>query len=228
MAKIICVVNSKGGVGKSTVACNLGIDFANKGLKVCILDSEKDGTLCSSYGERAEEISTLTIMSGYNKDIAMQLNLMKSAFDIVIVDTAGVNADFNGDNDNLQEVITDKLIAISDLLLIPTEPSPTTLRKSLRYFSQIERYIDHSRGKLKALVVINKAKKNHVYTLEAKRDLPTAVSFPISKTVIRDLQVVKNADEQIMSVNEFEPNSDSALEFRHLETEILSLIGLGE
>lgn len=228
MAKIICIANSKGGVGKSTFAVNIAIDYANKGNKVLLLDAEKDGTLCNSYGERGEDISTLTIMSGYNKDIALQLDFMKHRFDIVVVDTAGVNADFNGDNDNVQEVITDKLIAMSDLLLIPTEPSPTTLRKSLRYFSLIERYIAHSRGALQALIVLNKAKKNQVYTMELKRDLPASVSFPVSKNVIREFTVIKNADEMLCSVNEFDPKSDAALEFRLLEKEINKTLGLEE
>ena len=39
---IISVINLKGGVGKTTIAINLAVAFANRGKKVCIIDTDKE------------------------------------------------------------------------------------------------------------------------------------------------------------------------------------------
>ncbi|TKF91741.1 ParA family protein, partial [Vibrio sp. F13] len=87
--KIVSVANSKGGVGKSTKAANLAIDAANKGLNVLLVDSEKSGTMLD-YGNR--DIENLTVINGYEKAFPKMLDVYRNSYDLIMVDTAGVNA----------------------------------------------------------------------------------------------------------------------------------------
>ncbi len=218
MGKVITISASKGGIGKTTLCANLGLDLASLGFRVCLVDSEKDGSLLD-YANRSVE--NLTVVDGYNKSIPKEIDLIyRSQFDYIIIDTAGTASQY--DSGNFQETLNHKLIDVSDLLIVPFEPSPVSTRKMLRYFRQIEDMLCKSPTGLKAMVVINKAKKNDDYTLEAKRDLPRVISIPVAKTKIRDLKVFKRAEEQLMSVNEFDVRSDSALEMRLLLNEILA------
>lgn len=50
MALVIAVANQKGGVGKTSVAVNLGIGLAREGKRVCLIDADPQGNLTASLG----------------------------------------------------------------------------------------------------------------------------------------------------------------------------------
>lgn len=221
--KVIAVANSKGGVGKSTAAANIAIDAANKGLNVLLCDAEKDGTMMD-YEHR--ESDNLTVMNAYEKAFPKMLDMYRNNYDLVVIDTAGSNANMDGDDDNFQEVLNRKIFCKCDLMLIPIEPSPVTVRKSIRFLQAVDDYVDASRGQMQALVFINKAKLGQKQTREMQHHFAKHITVPVSKNLIREAVDMRYAEAEFKSVNEFAPKSDVALDMRLLQKEVFTMLGL--
>ena len=106
---IITVGSSKGGVGKSTIACNLAVMAALDNKKVLLVDTDPQASSLAFRASREKEdlqaiqITTPTV----HKDLSSFNN-----YDMIIVDSGGRN-----------DAVFRSSIMASDLLLIPCLPS---------------------------------------------------------------------------------------------------------
>lgn len=112
---IISSVSYKGGVGKTTVAQNLGVAFAYKGYKVCLVDSDETGasaTWSGIRGEREIEPRLTVVQITDAKAFIPTVQQLYEHYDVIIVD--GPPSLFP---------IVSKIILISHLVLIPITPT---------------------------------------------------------------------------------------------------------
>ena len=219
---VITVANGKGGVGKSTESVNLAVDYANEGYNVLLVDAEQDGT---TMDWQCRNSDNLTVMNGYDRSFPSMIDVYRKSFNLIIIDTAGVNADMNSDSsENLQQEINKKIFNKSDLLIVPLAPSPIDVRKSIRFINTVENYVDASFGRRKALFYINKADTRQKLTNQANEALGELFSIPKANTMIRKSTTVEQAEGEFLSVNEFAPKSDVAKDFTELRNEISALL----
>lgn len=112
--KIISFINSKGGVGKTTLSVSLAAYLKNQNKKVLLVDADPQGSL-RDWKDAAEGNNDFEITIADRKQVLFQLPklIKKSDYDFVIVDTVGKMGDLLGTS-----------VAISDIIIIPVQPSP--------------------------------------------------------------------------------------------------------
>lgn len=111
---ILTVGNTKGGVGKTTLAVNLAIARALAGRDVWLIDGDRQGTAQSAIGIRAEAGHTPGIACAMYPDgsiLRSQLRQQAGKFDEIIIDAGG------RDSTALRAALV-----LSDLLLVPFQP----------------------------------------------------------------------------------------------------------
>ena len=90
MAKIIAVVNQKGGVGKTTSTINLAASVAYKGQKVLLMDIDPQGNASSGLGINKRELET----SSYDvivNSLALEKAMIKTKFKNLWVLSSNMN-----------------------------------------------------------------------------------------------------------------------------------------
>ena len=73
MAKVISVVNQKGGTGKSACTANLAVGLAQKNMKVLIVDADPQSDVSAGFGYRDCDDSNETL----NEKVQVQIPAKK-------------------------------------------------------------------------------------------------------------------------------------------------------
>lgn len=114
--KTIVFASQKGGVGKTTLCGHLGVEAAASGKKVALIDTDPQGSLAAWWNEREAEHPAFISSSidSLEKDIE---EIRLAGFDFIFIDTPPAVTS------TIQTVV-----ALADLVVIPTRPSPHDLR----------------------------------------------------------------------------------------------------
>lgn len=110
---ILVVGNTKGGVGKTTLAVNLAIARALAGRDVLLVDGDEQGTAISFTELRTEQLGRAgyTAVSLYGAAIRTQTRQLAPKYSDVVIDVGG------RDTGSLRAALT-----VADTLLIPVQP----------------------------------------------------------------------------------------------------------
>lgn len=160
-ARIIAVVNQKGGAGKSTLVMLLAGNLAESGAHVLVADADPQNTALrwatagNGFPARVEDLS------GEEGKLHKHLRKRLEGYDYIIIDSPPAAT----------APVTESALRLAHLALVPLIPSPPDLWASLR----IREAIALAREKnpdLAARIVVNQAQPNTLLAREVLGMLP--------------------------------------------------------
>ena len=147
---IISVTSLKGGVGKSTIAQNLAVNFAHMKYKTLLIDTDTNGSSVRWSGLRSEDLPSVQVI-GLTDAEALKKNLpgLSKDYEIIILDGTP----------QLSKIVGTMLL-MSDITIVPLRPGAFDLRA-------IETFRQHFEEvallkETKAYLLMNMYEKTHL------------------------------------------------------------------
>jgi len=183
---IIVVANSKGGVGKSTIAVHLAAWLHELGHQVMLADCDTQHSSSDWLHEAVPELKTIRLSSP--DQILDELPSLGRTFDFVIADGPGSNTETSR-----------TLLLCADLAIVPCKASMLEIRA----LKQATLALHHARkirsGRPRAVIVLSMVGKRYRLTQDM-HVAAGALRLPVAKTALTLRQVYADAPGQAVVV----------------------------
>lgn len=213
MGYTIVVGGQKGGVGKSTTAIGLAVEYMTRGRSVLLVDTDPQRTV-DTYAATAEEHGhrspVLRVLDASR--LARELPRMASAFDVTIVDTPPRQADVQA-----------MAVGVADFVLLPSLAGAHDLWAMYQSIQVVSAELDRRR-ELRAGLLLNRCQSRTVAARNAILQLGTQ-GVPLLATRLSDRVDHGYASAAGQGVTVYAPKSEAAREVRQLCNELEELSG---
>jgi len=140
---IVALTNSKGGVGKSTLAVHLAAWWKEQGAEVALVDADAQGSSSVWLREAAPAIPLFRLQTP--DDLLEQVPQLRTRFEHLIIDgPAGLSE------------VTRAILLVADLALLPCGPSVLDLRAAHEAIRVVKQAHAIRQGPPRAVLVPNK------------------------------------------------------------------------
>lgn len=243
----LCVLNRKGGVGKTTTAYNLAYGLAEIGKKTLLLDLDSQSHATKSFGEKGfEKALTLYDVLSLGKKIDLSLMPINDNLDIIPAKTNELKLLDVYLNGKLKELswaieplsrrydfcvidcspsdnnLNDNALCASDYIIIPTECqfySKDGIAEMIKKVDLIKRDYNSRLEILGFLVTkYNDSFKNHRNILNEMRIFLKKLVFD---TIIRQDIRLNEAPEYAQTIFEYDPKSKGCTDYINFIKEVL-------
>ena len=203
---IITIASQKGGVGKSTVAINLALGFAGLPGKptVALVDADEQRSCIETLQGHGRDNLTLYEASEKPHKVIEQLKQQ-----VIFVDTPPHS------HETMYQAA-----AISDLIIIPLQPSPLDIRGIAQTVKALQVIKEKFNPNLHCRFLVNRLAPRTVLANEIRETLSSAYPFTVMKTMLHNREAYKQSLITGLSVIEFDKASPAAQEIKHLLLEI--------
>lgn len=178
----VAVVNSKGGVGKSTLSVHLVAWLRARGFRVALVDSDKQR---SSSIWLAEAALGATILTADTPEDALKTSQEAAgAHDVLVADgPAGLDE------------ISRSWLLLADLAILPVTPSILDLRSVSEATAKLRFAQAINKGRPEGRLVLNRLKTRDTISAEVRQAAPQ-LGIAVVQHVVRDLQAFRDAAQQ--------------------------------
>ena len=206
---IVTVGNTKGGVGKTTLAFQIALARRIAGVEVLLVDADRQGSAQAAATLRAESdrmprLACVQLAEG--RLLRAQLGPLAAKHDDTIIDVGG------RDSEALRQAL-----ARSDLVLVPVQPRAVDVWALSDIATLIEQVQaareDDGRPPLRVLVILNQADPGaNADTIDAGKALVEFPHLRLIESVVRRRKAIANAMAHGLAVEELTPRDAKACE----------------
>src|SRR5438094_869205 len=179
---IIVVANSKGGVGKSTLAVHLAAWLHEQGHSVTLADCDTQHSSSEWIKEAMPDVKTVVLADP--NEILDRLPALGQQTDFVVADGPGSNTE-----------VSRALLLRADLAIVPAKASMLEVRALAQATNVLRQAQDIRGGQPKALIVLSMVGKTYRLTQDMK-DAAAALELPMAKTALTLRQIYADAPGQ--------------------------------
>ena len=184
---MIVLANTKGGVGKSTLAAHLALWAHDLGIQTALIDTDKQRSSSQWIGEAEPGITVRVATTP--EECLKEATELRLGHDLIV-----------GDGPAGLDDVSRTLLILADLAILPLTPSILDLR-SVQQATDVLKFAQGiNGGKPEGRIVLNKMKTRDSISKELSAAAQT-LGVKVAKTVIRDLQAYRDAAGQATSVS---------------------------
>ncbi len=207
-ARIIAVINQKGGAGKTTIAMNVAAGLVQRGSTLVVdLDLQGSARQWASLGSKPFPAPVKQIVGPWTP---RSLQQTYRDWDFVVLDCPPA----------LDSHAAQQALRVSEIALIPTLPSPIDLWASLRLPQEIAE-ARKTNPKLRAFVVLNQLEPKSALSA-AMRDGLAEFGLPVLNATLRRRVAYKSCALEGISVYQMgHRGQDAAAEIQAIIEEVL-------
>ena len=185
-AKIICVTNQKGGVGKTTTTMQLAAALAldKKNNRVCVIDADKQGSAtrwAASSSEHKLFPADVIGLSAAGGKVHQEIRKFVTKYDWIIVDCPPA----------IDSTVPQSALMVADLAIVPIVPSPPDLWAGVG-IRELIKNVTAMNESLKACLVPNMCQSNTTLAREVL-DILKEFEIPLSKSQLTLRQAYRQA-----------------------------------
>lgn len=207
---IVTIGNTKGGVGKSTLAVNMAIARSLSGAAVWLVDGDEQGTSTKAMTIRAQSRELGLAFSSYKDGelLRSQVLQQQDKYTDVIIDVGG------RDTGPLRAALT-----VSDVVLVPFQPRSVDVWEAEAIGGLAAEVRRRFNPDLRVVAVVNLADPGSTSDNEAAKAAVAeslaefeGLDFTLASTEIRRRKSYANAIGQGLSVHEIRPLDKKAIQ----------------
>lgn len=216
-ARIVAVVNQKGGSGKTTLSMQLAGALARRGGKVLVVDADPQAT-ATRWAATADDDkpfpASVIGLSAASAKVHREVKKFVADYNYIIVDCPPA----------ADSPVPQSALLIADLALVPLIPSPLDMWAAVGIRQVIENVSDIN-DSLQARLVVNQCQPNTNLAKEALEVLPE-FGIKLCKTFMHQRQVYRQSAVFGQTVHDFGSRASEAIgEVEALTDEVEAILG---
>ena len=179
---LVCCVNTKGGVGKSTLAVHLAVWLFDRGAKVALVDCDKQRSSSAWIAEAEPRIEVATAPTP--EEAASNVRRLSERADFVV-----------GDGPAGLDDVSRTLLILADLALFPISPSILDLRSVTQATGVLNYAHTINAGRPQGRLILNRMRTRDTISRELKAAAPS-LGLTVARSTVRELQAFRDAAQQ--------------------------------